>query len=501
MKISTRLTVATIILLCSLQQVSADEVDTHVMQGIDHLYSVRFDDAARSFEKAIAADRGDPRGYFYRANVHLWSYIFDKRPDQLDLFLKLSDQGIAAAEKKISANSRDARSRLFLGMIYGYKAIANARADNFMAAALSARVCHDRLNEVVRDDPKTYDAYLGLGIFHFLIGSVPQAAQFMAGFGGMKGDAKLGIKEIETVAKQGKYFRNDAQLILALLNVYYQGETKKGLADLEKISAKYPANVPILYAMATTYLNEEQPDKALGYYERVIKQGNKDFKVFTTLSYGRCGIAYFLKNDAARAKPYLQNFIKNSNEKMYRAYAWYLLGLCFEMEGSRTNALKAYEYVTKSSVYSSPEDRVAHRKTKLLKKAAPSATDLDVIRALNASSAGNFNDARDRANRIIAQKNITPAQRAQALFVQGRALQERSDYKGAVDAYRNAVAVRGHDETWVAPYSYFHTAECYLKLGDREKWRANIDLAKRISDYDNEPQLRFMIERDVTLID
>lgn len=499
MKNSVRFAAACILLLCS--QAQADEVDKHVMQGIDQLYSVRFDDAARSFEKAIAADRGDPRGYFYRANVHLWSYIFDKRPAQLDLFLKLSDQGIAVAEKKISANPRDSRSRLFLGMIYGYKAIANARADNFMAAALSARVCYAKLNEVVRDDPRAYDAYLGLGIFHFLIGSVPKAAQFMAGVGGMKGDAKLGVKEIETVAKQGTYFRNDAQLILALLNVYYLEETAKGLGELEKIAARYPNNVAILYAMATTYLNEEQPDKAIGYYERVIKQGNNDFKVFTTLSYGRCGIAYFAKNDVARAKPHLQKFIKNSDEKMYRAHAWYLLGLCFEMEGSRANALKAYEYVEKSPTYSSPEDRVAHRKAKILQKAPPTVTDLEVIRALNSVSAGNFNDARDRAGRIIAQKNITPAQRAQASFALGRALQARGDYKGALDAYRNAIAVRGHNETWVAPYSYFHTAESYLKLGDREKWRANIDLAKSISDYDNEPQLRFMMERDVTLID
>lgn len=481
----------------ALHAAPPDDVERHVMQGIDHLYSVRFDQAARSFDAAIAADRGDPRGYFYRANVHLWSYIFDNRQEQFDLFMKMSDQAIKAAEKR----GGDTRAKLFLGMSYGYKAIANAHAENAMAAAISARSCYERLNEVVRADPKAYDAYLGLGIFHFLIGSVPKAAQFLSGFSGIKGDAKLGIKEIEMVASRGTYFRNDAQLILALLNVYYLQDVPKGLPALEALSRKYPRNVGILYAIATVYATENRPDKAISYYEGVIKQGNNDFKVVTDLSYGRCGIAYTMKNDFARAKPYLQKFIKNSDEKMYRAYSWYLLGVCFEAEGNRANAVKAYDYALKSPQFSSPEDEMAHRKAKQLRATAMTPTDITLFRAMNAATGGNSNEAYTLASGLAGRRDLTPAQRAQAQYALGRGLQERGDCAKAVDAYKTAIATGKHSETWVAPYSYFHMAECYLKMGDRDKWRLNLDLAKRYSDYDNEQQLRFQLERDVTMID
>lgn len=498
---SAYIAIALLAFLSLWQRAGADEVDRYIMQGIDQLYSVRFDDAARSFERAIAADRGDPRGYFYRANIHLWGYMFDQRPEQLDLFLKVGDEGIRAAERRLDANPRDSRAKLFLGMIYGYRAIANAKAENFMAAAISARTCHDRLDEVVRSDPKAYDAYLGLGLFHFLFGSVPKAAQFMVGLGGIKGDAKLGLREIGTVADRGTYFRNDAQLILALLQVYYLDDVNRGLGTLEKIAAKYPKNVAILYVIANVYADEYQPAKAIGYYERVIRQGNDDFKMFTDLSYGHCGIAYFMSNDFDRAKLYLQKFIKNSREKTYRAYAWYLLGLCFEMEGNRANALKAYDYVLKSPGYSSPEDQAARRRATVLRKTPPTEGDMLAIRALNAVEGGDFAAAKNYAHRILGGSRPTPDQRAQAYYALGRALHEQGDCHGAVKSYGDAIAMGSRRETWITPYSYYYMAECNLKLGDQEKWRTNVGLAKQFSGYDNEQQLRFKMERDVTMID
>ncbi|MEO5931793.1 MAG: tetratricopeptide repeat protein [Candidatus Kapaibacterium sp.] len=489
------------LLLPAVSTLHADNVDRFVTQGVEYLYSVRFDDAARSFDQAIAADRSDPRGYFYRANVHLWSYIFDKRPAQLDLFFQTSDQAINAAEKRIEANPSDGRSKLFLGMCYGYRAIANARAENIMAAALSARSCYDKLNDLVKDNPKYYDAYLGLGIFHFVIGSVPKAAQFMAGLSGLKGDAKLGVREIEAVAAQGNYFRNDAQMIVALLNIYYQNDFPKGIGALESISRRYPQNVAFLYALGTAYLNQNQPDRAIEYFQRVISQSNNDFKVFTDLSYGRTGIAFCQKNEFEKAKPYLQKYIKVSGETTYKAYAWYLLGLSFEIGGSRGNAVKAYEYATKSPGNTSPEDQASRRKAKLLLEKPLDPAGVAIIKALNAVAGGNYDEALRLSNGAAALPNLSPAQRAQLNYAYGRGMQGKGEYKRAVSAYKVALSTFQKEETWVAPFSCFHMAECFLKLGDKEQWRSNIELAKGYHTYDNEMLLRFLIERDVTLID
>ncbi len=488
------------LLLANVTVLRADAVDQFVTQGIDQMYAVQFDAAAQSFDKAIAAGRDDPRGYFYRANVHLWSYLFDRRPQQLDLFFSMNDKAIAVAERRLGSNGDDSRAKLFLGMAYGYKTIANARAENFMAAALSARTCYDKLNDVVHENPRAYDAYLGLGLFHFLFGSVPKAAQFLAGLNGIKGDAKLGIREIETVAARGTYFRNDAQLIIALLNIYYLNDLNKGVTALEGLAKRYPRNVAMLYAIGNAYATQNQPDRAIPYFERVIAQSNGDFKVITDMSLARCGVAWFVKNDIARAKPYLQRFLKNSNEKIFRAYAWYVLGLCFEIGGSRDNALKAYEYVAKSPTLSG-EDLTARRRAALLARTPLTANDIAVLRAMNAAEGSRFDEAIAAAGALVGRRDLKPAQNAQAYHALGIGLQGKGQYAKAVEAYKTAINQGRHSETWIAPFSYMHIAECYLKLGDREKWRANLDLARGYHGYDNEPQLRFMLERDVTMID
>jgi tetratricopeptide (TPR) repeat protein len=479
---------------------SATTVDEHIMAGIEQLYNVQFDAAAKSFDRAIATDASDPRGYFYRANVHLWSYIFDRRPEQLARYMSMSDKGITVAQARLRANPRDNVAKMFLGMTYGFRAISNARAENMMAAALSAKACYDRLSEVVKSDPKLYDAYLGLGIFHYVFGTIPEAAQVVVGMGGIKGDAALGLREIETAAARGRYFRNDAQLIVALLNVYYRDDLRSGLGTLETLARRYPKNVALLYAIGSAYLDQQQPAKALPYFERVAKEANGDFRALTTMSVGRTGVAYFTLNDFGRAKTYLQQFLRTSNENLLRAYAWTLLGQSMEMLGDRALALKAYERATKSPGIS-PEDKSAQRRARVLMKTPLADVDKQLLRAQNAATARSFDEAERIARAVLAAGPLTPARHAIAYFALGQAQQGKGAFKDAIASYTAAVRSGRHDETWVTPWSYYEMGVCYGRLGNVAKQRESTGQAASYKGYEREVQLRFRLQRDVTKID
>ncbi|MCC7437176.1 MAG: DUF3808 domain-containing protein [Armatimonadetes bacterium] len=480
---------------------AADEIDRLVQQGIEQLYSVQFDAAAASFDQAIKADPSDPRGHFYRANVHLWSYLFARQQAQSLLYFNASDRVIKVAEARLKSNPGDHRSRMFLGMTYGYRAIANARAENLMSAALSAKTCYDQLTTVAKADPKLADAQLGLGIFHFVFGSVPKAAGVLAGLGGVKGDAQLGLREIENAAARGFYFRNDAKLILALLNIYYRDDFKAGEKTLSEMARKYPKNVAILYALGNVYLDQEQPEQAVIYLDKVTQLGNIDFRTINDFSYQRCGMAFFTQNNFPRAKTYLQKFLRRSDEKILKAYAWYLLGVCFEMEGARSDAVAAYQRALKSPNYGTPEDIVGHRRAKMLIATPLTPNDMEAIRALNNATASKFDGAITTANALLSRHDATPAQRAQAHYAVGQGLQGKKQYAKAIESYRSAASVGKHPETWVTPFSFLHIAQCYLKLNDRTNWQKNLETAKTFHGYDNEKILRFQIERDVTMID
>jgi tetratricopeptide (TPR) repeat protein len=492
---------ALILLPAHARLLRADVVEQQVLRGIEQLYNVDFDAASRSFDAAIAADPSDPAGYFYRANVHLWSFLFDKRREQLGQFMSFSDRTIKVAEERISANPHDSRARLFLGMTYGYRAIAHARDESFTSAAISAKTCYDRLNEAIQGDRALYDGYLGLGLFHFMFGSIPKVAQFMAGLTGIKGDAKLGIQEIELTAARGTYFKNDARMIMALLKIYYLGDMYHGVRTLDELAGRYPRNVALLYALGSVYLDRSQPDKAVDYFTRVTRLGNEDFKTFTNLSYGRCGIAYFQKNDFAHAKGYLQQFLKIQDEKMLRNYAWYLLGICYDIGGNRDYALKSYDRAIAGASTASPEDRLARRRAQVFRSRPMTPADVQVIRALNSVSVGNNDDAIARGEQVLRTPGILPSQRAQANFAVARGHQQKGECDAAIASFKQALLSGSQEETWIAPFSYFHMAECYRKLGDNKKFQENLDRAGTFHGYDDEAKLRFKIERDVTLID
>ena len=483
------------LLLCGSSVARADQIDRLVQEGIDHLYSVRFDAAAKSFDAAILVDGSDPRGYFFRSSVHLWSYVFDQRPEQLDQFLRMTEKTIRVASAR-----DDSRSRLFLGMSYGYKAIANARAENITAAALSGKTCYEKLDALVRDDPSVYDAYLGLGIFHFLFGSVPKAAQFLGSMSGIKGDARLGLKEIETTARRGSYFRNDAQLLHALLTIYYNNDLAGGTRTMETMSSRYPGNVALAYALGSAYFLQGLPGKSIPYFKRVSAAGNSDFRLLSDLSRARLGQAYFQINDFNNARESFQAYLRLTKEKTFVATAWYHLGLCFEMAGNRANGVRAYERARTSPV-EAPEDFAARRRAGLLIRTPLSKTDILLIQGLNNLGAGDFDRALLQGVEALKRKPLSGTQEAQIYYIFGRVFGAKGSWQKSIDAFRLAVGAKGNQESWIDPWSYYYMAECYLKLGDRERWKRSLALAKNFGGYDQEPQLRFLIERDVTLID
>jgi len=489
-----------VLLAVSSATLRADQIDNLVMRGLDQMYSVQFDEAGRSFDQAIALDRNDPRGYFYRATLHLWSYIFGREGAQLELFLKQCDQTIAVAEKRLDEND-DPRARLFLGLTYGYKAIANARAENFTAAALSGRTCYQKLNELTRDNPNTWDAYLGLGIFHFIFGSIPKAGQVIGNLGGIKGDAQLGLKEIAITAQRGTYFKNDAQLIQALLAIYYLNDLDRGVETLSGIARRYPKNVALQYAIGAAYMSNRRPDRAWSAFAVVVREANPDFKLLTDLSTIRCADIRFMKNDFAGARGYYQRYLQSSKEKVFQAHGWQRLGICFEMEGKRDLALKAYARVRTASEITSPEDRYAARKARQYTAAPISSIERTLLRAINAVAAGDWTSAMNEGVKAIGYGNLTPDQNALAYYVIGRGYQGLGKPQRGTDAYRLAAAQKVRAETWVAPFSYFYAAECYSALGDRTHASQFLALAKRPMGYDFEGELRFLIERDVTKID
>jgi len=94
---------------------------------------------------------------------------------------------------------------------------------------------------VLKLDPKYIDAQITIGLYEYVVGSLPLPVKILAGATGYRGSKKRGLAMLEQVAKEGRWAQDDAKSVLILL---YTREKRFNdvLTLTRELSAKYPRN-------------------------------------------------------------------------------------------------------------------------------------------------------------------------------------------------------------------------------------------------------------------
>ncbi len=481
----------------------ADDYDPYVKErviaGIDAFYSMRYDQAMVIYDEIIQKYPADPVGYFFRSQIFLWRYLFDYSEPDYKKFIAACDKAISVADEAVKANPNNNKSRTILGAIYGFRAVANFRAENLVKATLDGRSCYNYLNEALKRDPQQYDAYLGMGVFHFGIAVMPSTVKFAANFAGLKGDRESGLREVNLAADKSLFSRSDAKIFLAFIEVYFNKDYGKGYKYLQDLLQKYPNNIPVLYTLGNVETFLKKMTFANDFYKKVVQLADTNFKTFTTLANYRMGEAYFRLNDFDKGKVCLQRYFKARFERSFRGIAFYRLALMYEMGGDRANAIKGYQKCIEVAPFE-PEDKYAIRKAKECLKTPLDATMIQLIKGVNCAESLRFTEVEPFLKPIVDNGSLSKEIRAEACFNMGEAMRGQQRYPEAIAYYLKAVELQPEKERWFMPWSYFRISEIYNVQGQREKSRANLDKAKAFSDYDFQEPLAFLIERDVTLL-
>lgn len=497
MRFSLTLVLAILSLCAAPVFANRADIEARTLRGVDALYSMQFEKAVSAFDSLRKLYPKDPTGEFFIASTHLWGYVFDKKEADLVKFLQSCDKTIALAEAAIDANPNDSYSQTIIGAVYGFRSIANVRSENFLKASWDARNCYKYLHEVVRKNPQQYEAYLGLGIFNVALGSMPAFVQSMMNLSGMEGNTEKGIKQLELAAQKAVLLKNDAQLILGLLYVYYNNDYGKGLGYLQGLMRKYPTNIPLLYAIGNIESQLKRMPTAVTYFDRVIQLADKDFSIFTTLSHFRLGEAWYRLNDFEKSKKAMQRFVvKSVDEKSFRAIAFLRLGVSYEMQGDRENAVKAYKRVA-DVLKVTAEDRYAGRKAEEYLAKPLSADEKNLIRGVNAVESLKPEDGLPILQSLLASPTATAEQKAEAWYSIGEAHRLSKQYPEALNAYQKVVGLNPKQEKWLLPWSFFRMSQVAGYSGDKNRSRTDLQKAKAYSGYDFQEWLMFQIERDI----
>jgi len=231
--------------------------------GLDALYNIDYDKANRDFNEIVKLYPNHPGGYQLLA-ARLWiKTLYESRRLQVSLyssqsfyangddkvdpkivteFRNLTREAKRLAEAKLKQEPKNIEALDFLANTEGLKASFEEAVERRHFAALrdgNDAVEHHR--EVLKLDPKYVDANITIGLYEYVVGSLPLPVKILAGATGYRGSKKKGLALLEQVAKEGRWSQDDAKSVLILL---YTRE--KRFADVLKLtrelSEKYPRN-------------------------------------------------------------------------------------------------------------------------------------------------------------------------------------------------------------------------------------------------------------------
>lgn len=215
---------------------TSDPIEQITKRGIFAFTNENFQEALEIFQKIIDRNQDDPRGYFYKAavfNVTMQDYktrAFEKE------FNRYISQAIDKAETRIQVNSQDAEAHFYLGGAYGYRGIDKTMVGSWLGAFLDGTRGVFHLQQALSFNPKLYDAYYGLGAYHYWVSAKSSLLWFLPFFAD---ERARGIEELRMASDKGAFARFEARASLATV-LMNEGRWKEAQQEVEVLLDKFP---------------------------------------------------------------------------------------------------------------------------------------------------------------------------------------------------------------------------------------------------------------------
>ena len=246
------------------------EMEALRRSGLEALYNLDYDKALKDFKEIEQRYPNHPAGYQLQA-AHLWiKTLYESRrlqgslyssesfyssgddkvdPKIVTEFRNLTREAKRLAESKLKQDPKNIEALDFLAATEGLKASFEEAAERRHFAALKdGNDAVNRHREVLKLDPTYVDAKLTIGLYEYVVGSLPLPIKILAGVTGFRGSKKRGLGLLEEVARDGRWSKDDAKTVLVLL--YTRERRYEDVIKLTReLSEKYPRNY--LYKLET----------------------------------------------------------------------------------------------------------------------------------------------------------------------------------------------------------------------------------------------------------
>ena len=319
------------------------------MEGKNHIYRLEFEEAEKLFRESQAEFPEYPQGYVYQAYITALFYALDQSNDSLAQKLEEQLQQAVEVAKDYKGRYNDSAGSYFhLALANSIKALYYIIERSYIKGYWYGRKAKGDLNKVVEIDSTYYDAYIGLGLFHYYADLLPGFLKFVAGILGFDGDRVKGKAEIQLAAAKGYYFKVESEFLFHSIRYFLEGEKKNAFQALQKMYQRYPTNQGLGVMIAYHYRRTGYIRQCIEMCKKLIKEEDPPMlPQITNLKYYNLAVCYYDLNEFAKADSVLEAVEAKGIRKSfyYRASIDYYRGHIADLRFDHQTALEYFERI------------------------------------------------------------------------------------------------------------------------------------------------------------
>jgi tetratricopeptide (TPR) repeat protein len=341
-----------ILSLSTLQVAKPQEIiDGKLCQAVDYALNFEYVNALTLLDSLLQENPEDLRPYLFKAVVYIQFIVNCKDVEKnKDLFFENIDKAEEIAKKLAKKDKEDWYANFFLGGVYGWKAKYYLDAGAKWKTFINARKAKGYFEKTLKLNPDCFDAYYGLGEYHYYAGTLPKLLRFFLPILNFEGDTKKGMSELNLAKDKGRYSKDFAAYELVLIYLDKEEKKEDGLRLALGLCEKYPQdfNFQLLSAQYYHYLAKDSlANSTIDQLEFKIQ--DESYTELSDNKKAECqlwsGIVHLSLNQNEKAQNDFHAALNICNSDDLKSQAHYLFGLSLN---DQKRYEEAYEHYKKS---------------------------------------------------------------------------------------------------------------------------------------------------------
>jgi tetratricopeptide (TPR) repeat protein len=268
-----------------------------VREAFEHFYNLDYDGALSRFQQIAAQNPNDPIATTYMLDCILFRELY--RLDLLDTtfyandgFLtgkhtvvedlkvrdqvnQLADKAVNQANDRLKSNPNDVNALFARGWARALKATYLAMVERSFGSglhlALQARSDHEK---VLQLDPNYVDAKMVVGVYQFVVGSLPFAFKILVGVTGITGSKSKGMELLRDSAARGVITSVESRTAMALF-LRREAQYQEAINISRDLSVQYPHDFLFSLEEGNLLKDAGKGQEAIAAYRRLIDEDEK----------------------------------------------------------------------------------------------------------------------------------------------------------------------------------------------------------------------------------